>query len=248
MVSQDLPLFLELWQNTLHWQPTQKQQQLYQALYEQILVGNTQLNLTRITEPSDFWEKHLWDSLSGLSQINLDQLQKSLKVIDIGTGAGFPGLPIAIAYPDWQVTLLDSTRKKLIFVRQIIEHLLIENAQIVIGRSEDIAREKQQRAKYDLVTLRAVSQASVCAEYALPFLKIGGTAILYRGQWSEAENNCLKTAVELLGGEITLVHCFQTPLTQGIRHCVYLTKIAETSEIYPRQIGIPTQQPLGVNL
>lgn len=248
MISQSLPPFLELWQNTLNWHPNQKQQQIFQVLYEQILEGNSQLNLTRITEPSEFWEKHLWDSLSGLSQINLEPLQDSYQVIDIGTGAGFPGLPIAIAYPSWQITLLDSTRKKLLFVQQIIEKILIENAQTLVGRAEAVARKKQYRASYDLVTIRAVSNAVVCAEYALPFLKVGGTTILYRGQWSEEEYYHLKFALSLLGGEITFVKSFQTPLTQAIRHCVYIQKISETSEEYPREIGIPTQQPLGGNL
>lgn len=248
MISQSLPSFLELWQNTLNWQPNQEQQYLFQDLYEQILEGNAQLNLTRITEPSDFWEKHLWDSLSGLSQLDLELLPKSCQVIDIGTGAGFPGLPIAITYPSWQITLLDSTRKKLVFVQQIIEKLLIENAKTLVGRAEAVARDKQYRSSYDLATIRAVSNAVVCAEYALPFLKVGGTAILYRGQWSEEEDDNLKLALSLLGGEITLVQSFQTPLTQGIRNCVYIQKVAQTSEDYPRAIGIPTQQPLGGDL
>lgn len=247
MSSPSLPQFSELWQTTLNWQPTPVQQQLFQSLYEQILVGNTQLNLTRITEPSDFWEKHLWDSLSGLIQLDLDLFEKSCQVIDIGTGGGFPGLPIAIAYPNWQMTLLDSTRKKLVFIQDVLDQLSLKNAQILVGRAEAIAREKKQRAQYDLATLRAVSQASVCAEYALPFLKLGGTAILYRGQWSDQENEQLKLAVPLLGGEIKFVKELQTPLTQSTRHCIYLKKIADTPEQYPREIGIPTQQPLGGN-
>ncbi|PSF38105.1 16S rRNA (guanine(527)-N(7))-methyltransferase RsmG [Aphanothece hegewaldii CCALA 016] len=246
-MNQSLPAFIELWQTTLNWQPNPEQLQTFQVLYDQILEGNTQLNLTRITEASDFWEKHLWDSLSGVSQINLDSLQNSCKVIDIGTGAGFPGIPIAISYPDWQVTLLDSTRKKLVFVQQILDKLLLKNAKILVGRAEAIAREKQYRSNYDLATIRAVSNASVCAEYALPFLKVGGTAILYRGQWSDEEDYNLKSALSLLGGEITLVKSFQTPLTQGIRHCVYVQKILKTPEEYPRAIGTPTQQPLGIN-
>jgi 16S rRNA (guanine527-N7)-methyltransferase len=222
-----LPSYPDLWQSTLSWQPTAEQQQKFQAFYEQILIGNSQINLTRITEPSEFWEKHLWDSLSGLSAIDAVRKQQSCRSIDIGTGAGFPGVPIAIAHPLWRVTLLDSTRKKLVFLQPVLEKLSLKNAQILVGRAEAIAREKTHRATYDLATVRAVGAASICAGYALPFLKVGGTAILYRGQWSPAEATDLRSAVDLFGGEITIVQAFQTPLTQSTRHCIHIRKSQE---------------------
>ena len=122
-----LPEMIDMWQHTLNWQPTIEQQRLFQQLYEAILQGNQQLNLTRITEPSEFWEKHLWDSLRGVwlqeselrnqdSDSKNETQPQSLKLIDIGTGAGFPGLPVAIAFPHHVVTLLDSTRKKVTFL------------------------------------------------------------------------------------------------------------------------------------
>src|ERR687886_2909172 len=187
-----LPEMVDIWQQTLNWQPTTEQQRLFQQLYEAILQGNRQLNLTRITEPLEFWEKHLWDSLRGVwlqesemrnqeSESKNETQPQSLKLIDIGTGAGFPGLPVAIAFPHHVVTLLDSTRKKISFLDVLIAKLGIKNVTTSIGRAETISHQPQHRQTYDIALLRAVAPAPICAEYALPFLKTGGLAILYRG-------------------------------------------------------------------
>ncbi|MEX0272197.1 16S rRNA (guanine(527)-N(7))-methyltransferase RsmG [Leptolyngbyaceae cyanobacterium UHCC 1019] len=256
-----LPDFPALWQETLGWQPSVAQNVLFQQLYEGILEGNQQLNLTRITDPVEFWEKHLWDSLSGIKaflQPSRESLVPDLsnptpdiqktapfRVIDIGTGAGFPGLPIAIAQPNWHVTLLDSTRKKLDFVSQLLERLNITNATPLVGRVEQIGRDRAHREQYDLVLIRAVGAASICVEYALPLVKIGGLAVLYRGQWLEEEAKELSPVVNLLlGGELEPVAAFKTPITQGDRHCIYFRKVAPTQPLYPRPVGIPAQKPL----
>ncbi|PZV06166.1 MAG: 16S rRNA (guanine(527)-N(7))-methyltransferase RsmG [Leptolyngbya sp.] len=266
-----LPNFLDLWQETLGWQPSVAQNSLFQQLYEGILEGNQQLNLTRITDPVEFWEKHLWDSLSGIKSFlqptsnqssspdtlhpTSDTVRLSAhaearhptpyRVIDIGTGAGFPGLPIAIAQPNWHVTLLDSTRKKLDFVSQLLERLDIENATTLVDRVEQIGRDRAHREQYDLVLVRAVGAASICVEYALPLVKMGGLAVLYRGQWLEEEEKELAPVVKLLlGGELEQVAAFKTPITQSGRHCIYIRKIAPTQLLYPRAVGIPAQKPL----
>lgn len=183
-----LPELNEVWQETIGWQPTEAQQQQFQQLYQSILVGNRQLNLTRITEPQEFWEKHLWDSLRGiqpwLSSLDASD-SKSLKAIDIGTGAGFPGVPAAIVCANWQITLLDSTRKKIAFIDSLLTQLNLRNAKTLVDRVEAIGQERHYRDHYNLALIRAVSAASVCAEYTLPLLKVGGTAVLYRGQWTE---------------------------------------------------------------
>ena len=168
-----------------------------------------------------------------------------MKIIDIGTGAGFPGLPIAIAIPESEVTLLDSTGKKVAFLQTIVAELGIENGFPVVGRAEAIAQTSGHRQTYDLVTLRAVAAASVCAEYSLPLLKIGGTAVLYRGQWTEAEQRDLRGAIGQLGGVLESVEAFETPLSGGIRHCVYLRKVELTPDRFPRPAGVPAQKPLG---
>jgi 16S rRNA (guanine527-N7)-methyltransferase len=238
-----LPPMNQVWSQTLHWQPRDTQEQLFQQIYQEVLAGNRQQNLTRITSPEDFWEKHLWDSLSGI--IGLEEiLAHKLQIIDVGTGAGFPGIPLAIAFPHWRITLLDSTRKKITFVNDLIAKLQLDNATGIVARAEELGRIPGDRASYDLALVRAVSKPSVCAEYSLPFVKKGGLAVLYRGHWSEADTASLAPVVAQLGGEIELVHPWETPLSKGIRHCIYIRKHSATSKEFPRGVGIPDKHPL----
>jgi 16S rRNA (guanine527-N7)-methyltransferase len=213
-------------------------------MYRQILQGNQQLNLTRITDPEEFWEKHLWDSLRGIKQwLTPEASCQNLRVIDVGTGAGFPGIPIAIACPNWEVTLLDSTRKKIAFLETLLAAIGVQ-AHTLVDRVEHVGQMLQHRESYDLVCIRAVASASVCAEYSLPLLKQGGTAVLYRGQWLEEETAALQEAVQKLGGAIEQIDRFVTPLSQSLRHCVYVKKIRPTRPEFPRPVGVPTQKPL----
>ncbi|MCM0590087.1 MAG: 16S rRNA (guanine(527)-N(7))-methyltransferase RsmG [Gloeotrichia echinulata IR180] len=246
MTNDKLPKMAEIWEQTLNWQPTHQQQLQFQQLYELILAGNSQLNLTRITEPQEFWEKHLWDSLRGIAPKMqfIPVLEAGGSVIDIGTGAGFPGVPIAITLPNCTITLLDSTRKKVNFIDKILTTLALTNAKTLIGRSEEIGQERQHRQNYDMALIRAVGTASVCAEYALPLLKKGGLAVIYRGNWTDEETTALENAVPQLGGVIELIEQFTTPLSDSIRHCLYVRKIANTPANFPRAVGVPTQKPL----
>ncbi|WP_395939636.1 16S rRNA (guanine(527)-N(7))-methyltransferase RsmG [Anabaena sp. FACHB-1237] len=242
----NLPKMLDIWEKTLHWQPNTLQQEKLQKLYELIITGNRQFNLTRITEPEEFWEKHLWDSLRGVAPEGqfMSLLNNGVSVIDIGTGAGFPGLPIAMIFPNSQVTLLDSTRKKINFIDDVINNMSINNAKTLVGRVEEIGQEYEHREKYDLAVIRAVGNVSICVEYALPLVKKRGLAIIYRGSWSEEENASLENAVELLGGNIELIEQFTTPISESMRHCLYLRKIKNTPIHFPRGVGIPKQKPL----
>ncbi|NJN87406.1 MAG: 16S rRNA (guanine(527)-N(7))-methyltransferase RsmG [Leptolyngbyaceae cyanobacterium SL_7_1] len=233
-----LPSPIEVWDHTLQWQPNATQQHQFQQLYERVIEGNRQLNLTRIVEPIDFWEKHIWDSLSGIrpwleegairdqplavSDQPLAISEQPLKIIDLGTGAGFPGLPVAIALPHAHVTLLDSTRKKIAFVDTVVEELGLQQVQTICDRAEQIGKQPVHQSAYDLVLIRAVAAVTVCADYALPLLKPDGTAVLYRGQWSDQERDKLERAIAPMGGKITAIDAFTTPLSQSIRHCVYL--------------------------
>jgi 16S rRNA (guanine527-N7)-methyltransferase len=235
-----LPQMNELWQESLNWVPNESQQQQFQRLYELIVEGNRSLNLTRITEPTEFWEKHLWDSLRGIARLlpaneNSEENRESpapavVKAIDIGTGGGFPGLPVAIALPHLSVTLLDSTRKKIDFLETVLPSLTIENAVTLLGRSDEVWRQPHHKGAYDIALLRAVGAASVCAKYALPFLKNGGLAVLYRGNWTVEEEAQLQSAIGHLGGTVESVEAFTTPMSHGVRHCVYLRKVVHQLE------------------
>ena len=210
----------EHWQSTLNWSPNSDQISQFEKLYELVIEGNSKQNLTRITVPEDFWEKHLWDSLRGVLAY---WDRENIKIIDIGTGAGFPGLPIAIAKPSWQVTLVDSKQKKVAFVEQTIQDLQLTNAIAQVGRVEDLNKISSHKKKYDLAVVRAVGKPDVCASYCLPFLKKSGTAILYRGQWLPEESEQLDIFCEEQGLQVVEQDRFQTPITASVRHSVYLS-------------------------
>lgn len=204
-------------ESSLGHQLSVNQMHQLEKLYQLVIEGNKTQNLTRITTVPDFWEKHIWDSLRGIMawwQI------PEIKLLDIGTGAGFPGLPIAIAQPSWQVTLLDSTQKKIRFVELAIQALGLDNAMAEVGRAE------QHGQTYDLVVVRAVAGASVCATYALPRLQARGQAVLYRGTWTELEEQELIAVSDRLGGVVEQIEQFHTPLTQSLRHLVILRKVS----------------------
>jgi 16S rRNA (guanine527-N7)-methyltransferase len=198
----------------------------FRQLYACVLAGNERLNLTRITAREDFWEKHLWDSLWGIKPY---WNAVALRVIDIGSGAGFPGLPIAIVQPQWHVTLVESRHKKAAFLAETVEALGLPNVRVVYNRAELLHQERSFRRAYDFVTLRAVADCKTCLRYALPFLAPQGIAALYRGKWTEDEATELTQLLQ--GGAWTLVGAIatKTPITGGIRHCYYLSNSVSTS-------------------
>ena len=237
-----LPHNFELWQSTLGWQPEEAEQALFQRLYAGVLEGNQRMNLTRIVEPNEFWEKHIWDSVRGIFSPQVPTLAKLrshdpfqdldadgeptkiISLLDIGTGGGFPGLPIAIIQPQWSVTLLDSTRKKIAFAGEVAQQLGLSNVDAIAERAEQLARQPDSRPQFDLVTLRAVGAADKCAGYALPLVADGGMAILYRGRWTADEEASLEPILQDWGATIVAVDEFKTPISGGERHCVYLQR------------------------
>jgi 16S rRNA (guanine527-N7)-methyltransferase len=237
-----LPSLDNIWQETSDWLPSERQQAQLQSLYTEVVTANRNLNLTRITAPEEFWEKHLWDSIRGVG--DFITAPAALRVVDIGTGAGFPGLPLAIARADWELTLVDATTKKIGFIQTIAPELGLTNIRSIVSRIEDLGQQSAHRQQYDLALLRAVASASICAEYALPLVKVGGIAILYRGNWTEEEAEVLEIAVAKLGGEVLKVDRFTTPISNSIRHCIWLRKTTSTHPYYPRAVGIPSQKPL----
>lgn len=223
-VDSTLPEMRELWLQTLNWQPSLHQQAQFQQLFELILAGNQQLNLTRITQPEEFWEKHLWDSLRGVKLLLADTSQP-LKVLDIGTGAGFPGVPVAIAFPHSRVTLLDSIHKKVKFLEALVTQMGLTQVNPLVGRAEGLNQVAPHRQEYDLVLIRAVKDAATCVSYSLPFLKSGGLAVLYRGHWTSEEAVLLEQQLKGMKATWESTEEFTTPLSQGVRHCLYLRKL-----------------------
>ncbi|BFM40131.1 16S rRNA (guanine(527)-N(7))-methyltransferase RsmG [Synechocystis sp. LKSZ1] len=228
----------------LGWEPSPEQITQLGQLYQEICLSNQHLNLTRITEPQAFVEKHLWDSLSGILLSGPLRVYSQAKLIDVGTGAGFPGLPLALWAPTWQVTVLDATRKKINFIQSLLPKLGLGNVQALAERTEVLGQDPHQREQYDIAVIRAVAEASVCAEYLLPLLKVGGWAVLYRGQWTTAETEALETIGPQLGGILKTIQPAQTPWTGGERHLIYLQKENPTPARFPRPVGIPCQAPL----
>lgn len=236
---------LQWWSDSLHWTPFAAQRLQFQKLYEELVKLNREVNLTRITNTEEFLEKHLWDSLWGIQPWLMSAQPTELNVIDIGTGGGFPGCPVAIAQPTWQVTLLDATRKKVACLETLCQYLGLDNVVLVSDRAEHLGQLPQYREQFDLALIRAVDIAPVCAEYAIPLLKLWGVAVLYRGQWTPVEEQQLDKALQSLGGQIQEVRVTHTPLSDSIRHCIVIQKRILTSEDYPRRSGVPSRRPLG---
>ncbi|TVR10425.1 MAG: 16S rRNA (guanine(527)-N(7))-methyltransferase RsmG [Phormidium sp. GEM2.Bin31] len=216
----------EVWEGSLAWPVTLRMQAEFQRFYDCVVQGNRRANLTRILEPMDFWEKHLWDSLRGVLPFLSGEvpLPDSPRVVDIGTGGGFPGIPLAIARPDWSLTLLDSTQKKVRFLQAAIAHLQLSQVQAISGRAETLGALRPYREGYDVALLRAVAAPSVCLDYARSWLKPGGWVVLYRGQWRDEEQEDLRQGLQ--GFELVRLDSFVTPQTQATRHSVMLRRLS----------------------
>ena len=209
--------------------------------YADLLVEwNQKMNLTAITEPLEIVTKHFIDSLYGLPY-----LPNGGSLIDVGTGAGFPGIPLKIARPDISLTLLDSLNKRLTFLNTVIAELSIPDAKTVHARAEEGAAKKSMyREFFDVATSRAVAQLNVLAEYCLPYVKVGGVFLAYKGGDVEEECKNAKNAVKTLGGDIRDIVSYTIPTTDITHTIVVMEKIKETADIYPRQQGKISKKPL----
>jgi len=208
--------------------------------YMNILIEwNKVMNLTGITEPKEVIIKHFIDSLTVLNKID-----KQSKIIDVGTGAGFPGIPIKIAFPDTEVVLLDSLNKRINFLNEVIEKLELRNIKTIHGRAEDYGKDKIYREKYDIAIARAVAPLNILLEYLMPFVKVNGKCICMKGSNSEEEIKNSNKAVKVLGGKMLSKEEFFIPNTDIKRSIIEIEKIKNTSNIYPRKAGTPTKNPL----
>ena len=202
---------------------------------------NEKINLTAITEDEEVIKKHFIDCIKAFKS---DAVKSAKTVIDVGTGAGFPGLPIAIMNPNINVTLLDSLNKRINFLNTVVDELKLENINCIHGRAEEFARMKQKRESYDVATSRAVANLNVLVEYLLPFVKIGGSCICMKGPNIEDEIENSKNAIKILGGKIEKVEEFNLPNTDIRRTIILIRKEKATPKVYPRKAGTPSKSPL----
>ena len=234
-----------VWQE-LGWQPSPKQLQQLQQLQEELRSWNSRVNLTRLVEGDDFWIAQVFDSLWPLRQLLHEQDQAPLRCIDVGTGGGFPGLAVAIALPQAQLTLVDSVGRKTQAVQAMAASLGLEDrVQLRCERVELTGRHGQCRGQFDLAMARAVAAAPVVAEYLVPLLKPGGQALLYRGQWTANDQSDLERALQLLRAEMLRSEQRELPAGRGQRTALFVAANAPCPKGYPRAVGIPSKFPLG---
>ena len=222
---------------------TDEQIERFLQYYEMLVEKNKVMNLTGITEYEEVIQKHFLDSLS-LIRVIPDIASQKLTVIDLGTGAGFPGIPLKIAFPELEITLMDSLNKRILFLQEVIDALGLKKVSAVHGRAEEMASNATHRQQYDLCVSRAVSNLAVLTEYCLPFVKKGGLFVSYKSADSDAEIQEGKKAISILGGKLTSVDKFQLPDSDLRRALVCIKKVKDTPKKYPRKAGTPAKLPL----
>ena len=218
---------------------TEKQKEQFITYYEMLVEKNKVMNLTAITEFDEVLEKHFLDSVS---LIQVCDLKQNLSVIDLGTGAGFPGIPLKIIFPELQITLADSLNKRIGFLKEVIEALELVGIEAVHCRAEEFAHKKEYREAFDLCVSRAVANLSTLSEYCLPFVKVGGNFISYKSGECDEEVAASKKAVYILGGEIKDIYKFT--LGDSGRAFVTIQKTKRTPKSYPRKAGTPSKMPI----
>ena len=222
-----------------------KQVQQFLVYYELLTEWNKVMNLTAITDFKEVVQKHFVDSLSLIKAVDESFLQKKgISMIDIGTGAGFPGIPLKIVFPNLKVTLLDSLNKRIKFLNEVTGKLELRNITAIHGRAEDFAKQKEYREQFDLSVSRAVANLATLSEYSLPYVKKGGFFFSYKAEDIEEEIELSKNAIKILGGRIDEVIKFNLPDSDVKRAIVKIEKNNFTNKKYPRKAGIPSKEPL----
>ena len=225
--------------NSIGIELTDSQLNAFETYYDMLIDRNKVMNLTAITEFDEVMDKHFLDSVYLFRSI---KLEANYKLIDIGTGAGFPGIPLKIVFPELKITLLDSLNKRVGFLNDVIEELNLNDIEAIHGRAEDIARDKAYRASYDIAVSRAVANLSTLSEYCLPFVKIGGKFVSYKSGDCADEVDNAKAAIHLLGGKINKIDEFS--YSNNSRSFIVIDKVMNTSNKYPRKAGLPSKKPL----
>lgn len=218
---------------------TKKQIEQFYTYMQLLLEWNEKINLTAITDKKEIILKHFIDSISIISYLN-----EANKILDIGTGAGFPGIPLKILEENKEFVLLDSLNKRIIFLNEIINKLELNKIQAVHGRAEEFIKQKNERESYDIVTSRAVARLNILLEYMLPFVKVGGKCICMKSSEIDEEIEEAAKAISILGGEIEKIDEIILPQSDIKRKIIVIKKIKNTPNKYPRKPGIPTKEPI----
>jgi 16S rRNA (guanine527-N7)-methyltransferase len=205
---------------------------------------NDKFNLTAIKNPVDVEVKHFADSLSCLLALGLRQAAP-LNLIDIGTGAGFPGLPLKLVYPELRLTLVESVGKKVTFLEHMVAKLELKEVRVIKARAEEIGQQTAHRERYDWAVARAVAEMRVLLEYLLPLVKKGGKVLAQKGESAPAESQTVERAASLLGGKLARIMPVELPGVVELRYLVVFDKVAATPGKYPRRPGLPGKEPLG---
>ncbi len=218
-----------------------EQQEKFHQFYELLVEWNKVMNLTGITDYDDVYEKHFVDSLAIAEVIDLSEVNR---IIDIGTGAGFPGIPLKIAFPHLEIVLLDSLQKRIHFLDEVACKLGLQKVITLHGRAEDYARRSEYRESFDLCVSRAVANLAVLSEYCVPYVSVGGYFISYKSGNADEEIKKAETSIRVLGGKIEDVVKFNLPLSEIERSFVKICKEKSTKNKYPRKAGVPGKNPI----
>lgn len=233
----------------LGWPLTPAQLAQFEQYYQALVAWNEKFNLTAITDYAGVQTRHFLDCLAGLPLLAEEWKRpplatRTVRALDVGTGAGFPGVPLKIALPQWHWTLMDGTGKKIVFLRELVTQLGLKEIMVLQGRAEELGRQANFRQQFDLVTARAVAPLNTLAEYLLPLAGMGGLVMVYKGAGAPQEFMAARRAIEVLGGDVVRLVPVQVPMLDEKRFILLIKKVRPTPPLYPRGQGLARKKPI----
>jgi len=216
----------------------------FEIYYRELVEWNQRFNLTAITDYEAVQVRHFLDSLSCMLALH-GRLQRTTRVVDVGTGAGFPGIPLKIICPGISLTLVEATRKKVTFLEHLVERLGLQDVRVLHARAEELGRRPTHRERYDWALARAVAEMPTLAEYLLPLTRVGGSVLAQKGESAPAEVHAAEEAIRILGGKVERLIPVHLHGIAETRYLVIVGKVAATPEKYPRRPGVPSKRPRG---